>query len=406
MDVLLLFGLFPKETRGNILENSIGVVQNAADSLQWSLVNGLTYYYNNLNLINLPYIGSYPKLYNKKKERDYEFVISDNPNNPKAKNIGFNNFFGIRMFSRYFNAKKALVKWHKENQNEKVIIIYSINIPFLKAAVDIKKKNRNIKICVIVPDIPIYKWANENKLINLLNSIQNKILIKLYPFVDNYVLLTEYMKDLLPIENKKFTVIEGIYNNEFENQNICTNNKIDNVKTIFYAGTLAHRYGILNLVRAFQKLKNNDYRLVICGDGSAKKEIYDIAQYDTRIILKGQLSRDEVLKLMIESDLLVNPRTPEGVYTKYSFPSKTIEYLGSGIPTLLYKLDGIPNEYYNYCFVIEDTSVDGLANKIEEILSMPTIFLKEMGSASKRFIMREKNPIKQCEKLVMLIENN
>ena len=38
----------------------------------------------------------------------------------------------------------------------------------------------------------------------------------------------------------------------------------------------------------------------------------------------------------------VNPRQNNEEFTKYSFPSKTMEYLASGVPVVAYKLDGIP----------------------------------------------------------------
>ena len=41
MDIVMLTGLFPKEKREEIIQNSIGVIQNAADALQWNLIDGL-----------------------------------------------------------------------------------------------------------------------------------------------------------------------------------------------------------------------------------------------------------------------------------------------------------------------------------------------------------------------------
>ena len=45
-----------------------------------------------------------------------------------------------------------------------------------------------------------------------------------------------------------------------------------------------------------------------------------------------------------------------------------MEYLASGIPTLIYKLPGIPDEYYQYCFSLEDLGVEALANKMMDII--------------------------------------
>lgn len=50
------------------------------------------------------------------------------------------------------------------------------------------------------------------------------------------------------------------------------------------------------------------------------------------------------------ADVLVNPRQNDDEYTKYSFPSKNIEYLMTGNAVMAYMLDGIPEiQIILYC---------------------------------------------------------
>jgi len=65
MDLLFLTGIFPKEKETEILENSKGNVQNAANVLQWNLINGLDECLGKVSLLNAVFIGSYPKRYKK-----------------------------------------------------------------------------------------------------------------------------------------------------------------------------------------------------------------------------------------------------------------------------------------------------------------------------------------------------
>ena len=60
----------------------------------------------------------------------------------------------------------------------------------------------------------------------------------------------------------------------------------------------------------------------------------------------------EVLKAQSESEILVNPRNDNNEFTKYSFPSKVIEYLGSDTPMIGYILPGMPKEYYDKFYVV------------------------------------------------------
>lgn len=406
MNIILLFGIFPKNKYSEIVENSNGVIQYAADALQKSIIEGIGSLLNNIKILNLPYIGSYPKRYNKFWSINGNFTyVTQNGNIIKGENERFCNLSGFKLISRYWRAKKALLRWCRKNEKEnKVVIVYAIHTPFLKACIDIKEKYcPSLKVILIVPDLPEYMGGKNNRIMNFLRDKNEKMLSSLYPKVDGYVLLSKYMADYLHL-NTKWTVIEGIFNNVSDDILIDkTPNR--NVKSIFYSGTLARRYGILNLVKAFTLLSNSQYRLVICGDGDSVDKIQEYIKQDNRIIYKGQLPREAVLKLQRMATLLVNPRTPEGEFTKYSFPSKTMEYLASGVPTLLYKLPGIPEEYYQYCYSLEDISINVLSEKIEEILAKDECELKKMGERARNFILKKKNPIAQCKKIVNLINS-
>jgi Glycosyltransferase len=273
----------------------------------------------------------------------------------------------------------------------------------LKAITDIKKSNPDIEIFLIVPDLVQFMGGPKGYIYRLSRKYEINKLEKCYQQVNSYVFLSKYMVEALPIEKRTWCVIEGIYSEEKE----ITHTSLPDSKQILYTGTLARRYGIMNLLDAFNKIKNIDAKLIICGSGDCESEIMEAAKSNSNIIFKGLIDRKKVLQLQEEATLLVNPRTPEGEFTSYSFPSKTIEYLASGIPTLLYKLPGIPDEYYDYCFSIENNNtVEFLTKEIERILSLDVNYLRDFGEKARNFILNEKNPLKQCEKFFRLIENN
>ena len=74
MEILFLGGLFPKETEDEIINNSIGSVQNAANNLQWEFAKGLEENSNkSITILNSLYIGSYPNRYKKMRINTYNF---------------------------------------------------------------------------------------------------------------------------------------------------------------------------------------------------------------------------------------------------------------------------------------------------------------------------------------------
>lgn len=393
--IIFLTGLFPKETRNEIENNSIGVIQYAADVLQWSIISGFDKLCkNNFKIINLLYIGSFPKRYKQMKINTYSFSHTENASDI---NVGFINLPLFKLVSRYYNAKKELKRNVKND--EEVILIYSVHTPFVKAAVDLKNRNPSIKICLIVPDLPEFMSDSTNPIYKLFKNIEIKILKSLLSKVDAFVLLSDYMWKPLNIGERPWVRVEGISNSYRNIENILK----ESFKTILYTGTLAKRYGIINLLDAFSMIKDDNYRLWICGDGDAKEELILRAKNDSRITNFGQINRDEVLKLQKRATVLVNPRTSEGEFTKYSFPSKTMEYLASGTPCIMHRLAAIPSEYFPFLFIADTEDSEGLKAKIVEVCNMEKQNLIDFGEKASDFILKNKNPQSQVKKIFDMI---
>ncbi|MEB0262953.1 MULTISPECIES: glycosyltransferase [unclassified Mucilaginibacter] len=397
--VLFLTGLFPSEIREEIVSNSKFNIQFAADALQWSFVKGLGTYYDDLTVLNFPFVGSYPILY---KVPIIKRIAFGSMSGFTGINPGYFNLIGLKNIDIYLSAKREIKKWALNTKGEKVIIVYSAFLPFLKAAINSKELFNELKVVLILPDLPQFMGGPNNVFYRIFKNYTYNALQKLFKKTDGYILLTPYMMEKLP-EKKPFTVIEGIFDNVDISSTATANDLV--IKTILYTGTLARRYGILNLLAAFNVLENITARLIICGDGDAKDEIKAAAENNPNIIYNGSLERLQVLQLQTQASLLVNPRTAEGEFTRYSFPSKTMEYLASGVPVLIYKLPGIPEEYYEHCYSLDGVSIKTLSDKIKCILQMDSKTLIEKGKKARDFILNYKNPVAQCKKIVDLIEN-
>ena len=398
--ICFLGGVFPIQIKKEIEKHSKGCIQYAADALQKALIEGLAVHYNEISIVNLPFVSSFPKYYRRILIPKCKIWCGFRDKAiARGESLSYINVPLIKIISKEKKAYYALKKWGRNTKEQKIIVIYSIHSPLIKAAVRYKNKiDKTTRIILIVPDLPEFMNSRSGMLLKILKSIDGKRLQSLYDYIDGFVLLTEYMKEKLPVGSKPYTVIEGVFqpsNTEVKSSQAR--------KTIFYGGTLAKRYGIMNLVNAFIKIKRPDVILEICGAGDASEEICALMKQHGNISYVGQLPRDEVLQKQQSATLLVNPRTPEGEFTRYSFPSKTMEYLASGVPTLLYKLPGIPEEYYSYCYSLSELGVDALAAKIEEIVSLPEEDLIYMGKKAKAFVYKEKNPEVQCMKIVDLI---
>lgn len=402
LDVLFLGGLFPKEKENNILENSIGSVQNAANNLQWGVVSGLdANLAKNVQILNSLYIGSFPKRYKKLLIDTFKFSHTLGANDI---NVGFINLTGIKHVSRFLTLKPYVKEWAQQDSgNKKVVIAYAMTLTFTRLLRYVKRIDKNIVTCLIVPDLPQYMSLSNSrsKIYDVLKGTEIKKIAKDKNYIDSYVLLTKHMRDALQIDVPN-VVIEGIATDIFDK--VDATPKDEGTKTILYSGGLEEKYGVINLLKAFERLSEQNYRLIICGSGEAQSEIIKASKKDSRIIFKGLLSRLEVLSLQKTSDVLVNPRPNNEEYTKFSFPSKILEYLSSGTPVISYKLDGIPIEYYDYMYLVNDDE-DGLFLALKEVMSKSADELYSKGQRAKEFVLSQKNSAKQAEKILKMLSN-
>ncbi|SHI53329.1 glycosyltransferase [Lutispora thermophila] len=404
MNVLFLGGVFSKEMEEEILEKSKGTVHYAANKLQWNLMDGFIEIDKlKLEILSAPFIGAFPKDYIDIKYKGHKLIYR---NEIECEYVSFNNIWGYRNLSR----KKSLVRGIKEfanrRVNNKVIIVYSPHTPFLQAAVYAKKIDPSIHICLIVPDLPQYMNLNEKH--SFIYDIFKRIDINIFnnnsKWIDSFVLLTEQMKDMLNVGKRPFIVIEGVVNI----QNSIYNEMIDtyDVMSVVYTGTLSKKFGVVNLVKAFHKVKYENVCLKICGRGDSEDIIKEYASKDDRIKFLGQLSNEEAVKLQRKATVLVNPRQNNEEFTKYSFPSKNMEYLLTGRPVIAYKLDGIPNEYDNYFYYVADDSIESLTKTIEKVLALPEEERLKFGNKARDFVLREKNNYKACKKIIDMIQQS
>jgi len=98
-----------------------------------------------------------------------------------------------------------------------------------------------------------------------------------------------------------------------------------------------------------------------------------------------------------KSDFLINPRENNEEYTKFSFPSKLTEYLKTGKPVICYKLDGIPQEYDEVLFYIDDYTKEDLLNLIN---GFDQIKLKEYRKKLINFIHNHKSTEIQSNRIL------
>ena len=81
-----------------------------------------------------------------------------------------------------------------------------------------------------------------------------------------------------------------------------------------------------------------------------------------------------------------------------------MDYLASGTPTITTRLPGIPEEYFKYCYCLDKDSPTAIKNKIIEVCELPLSELEKTGVAARNFILEQKNPINQVQKIYNMLK--
>lgn len=106
----------------------------------------------------------------------------------------------------------------------------------------------------------------------------------------------------------------------------------------------------------------------------------------------------------LKATLLINPRPTTEAYTKYSFPSKNMEYMVSGTPVLTTKLPGMPAEYNEYVYLVDEETVDGQSQTLTTVLLKSPEELHDFGARAREYVLREKNNVRQAGKIIEMIK--
>ncbi|MBO5407331.1 MAG: glycosyltransferase [Bacteroidales bacterium] len=255
------------------------------------------------------------------------------------------------------------------------------------------------KIYAIVTDIPGLMVGESKYIVRLISSFHIHMISKF----DGFVLLTKDMNNIINKSNKPYIIMEGLVDSSI----IPESDVIDRERNIIYAGALHEEYGVKKLIDSFRMIPDKDICLSIYGAGPMDSLIVQLSKEDTRIRYYGLVPNKEVIKKEVTALLLINPRPSSYEFTKYSFPSKNMEYMASGTPLLTTKLPGMPDDYYEYVYTFEDETVYGMYLTILNTINLGINELIKKGRKSQQFVLSKKNNIVQTKRILeLLVLNN
>jgi glycosyltransferase involved in cell wall biosynthesis len=141
------------------------------------------------------------------------------------------------------------------------------------------------------------------------------------------------------------------------------------------------------------------------GQGDCDEELQRLAKKHSNLKLHGIVTLKEIHRIERNSDVLVNPRPNEKEFTKYSFPSKTAEYLMMNVPVVMHKLDGVPDVYDPYLYYIENNTPQSIAETICQVLSVDSVKRSALAQKGREFVVQNKNHDQQARRVIEFIDS-
>jgi glycosyltransferase involved in cell wall biosynthesis len=403
VNYVFLCGIYPKDKEDELFQKSAGKLSFAANLHQWNIIHGLEENLGApLTLINTYFLPSYPR-YPEKKIAPYAFSHTEGA---QDQTIGYRNLRGIRNFSQMkgiYRALKAYLDAHAGQ--ETTVFVYTMRFCAMKAVARLKKKGYPIHACLIVPDVPsvLSQYGARKGLYNKISSRYNVCQVeKLTRAMDSFVLLSAPMKELVAVGDRPYCVVDGIYDQADATLPLEKEKSTDE-KRIVYTGSLHREYGICDLLEAFAKISDPTYRLLIAGNGNALDAVKAAEKADARISYLGLLQKDAVKELQSSSTLLVNPRPLEGIDAKYSFPSKTIEYMLRQKPVLMRRLPGMDPIYEEYLFTPEKCGCEDFADAIVFVCELPQEQKEAIAKKARAYILEHKGAKQQMQTVLQML---
>ena len=400
MKLLFINSAYPVDCYDQIQKDAQGLLQVPSDVFQWAVIDGLERKGVDYTLACTPALPAWPR-YRRLFTPSGEMMVEGKA---RGHYLRYCTAPILNQMTWKYALRSYVRKWCINNANEDklVVICYTQQADRLGAGVELKKRFPNLVVAPIVTDLidnAMDFAANRTFAKRIQVRLEKRAERKLFPKVDKFVLLTRQMTECIPEAADKYMVMEGIasWDSIAPRAPLA---KSEDIRSLLYTGTFQEFGGLRMLVDAFLKTKDPRFRLVLCGQGVLREYVEKAASADSRIIYKGLVSHEDVVRLQRESTMLINPRRPNGGITKYSFPSKTMEYMSSLTPMIGYHLEGIPKEYYPFMYTPKDLTEESLTECINDTLSLPLDVLQQKANNAFRFVAHNKNSIEQVRRMI------
>ncbi|KMK99306.1 glycosyltransferase family 4 protein [Rossellomorea marisflavi] len=327
------------------------------------------------------------------------------------KNISFKRIFSHKRFAR--NVMSYL------NTRKKPDLIYCV-IPSLDVAYKVTKyaNENNIKVILDIQDL----WPESFKMIINIPILSDAIFYpmkrladKAYSSADHIVAVSQTFVDrAIEVSRKNqfgHSVFLGTELFKFDSiaKKVSNTNMSNSEIRLAYIGTLSYSYDIPSVINALYLLKNrkegSTVKFIVMGEGPLRKEFEKQAFIKgINCEFKGQLEYSEMVKLLCECDIAINPIVERSAA---SIVNKVGDYAAAGLPVINTQNSQEYIDYLNEYHAginCKNGDAEDIARAILK-LSNDKLLRREMGVNNRKFAEEKFDRKRTYKTIVNLIKN-
>ncbi len=331
----------------------------ATQKFSWSVVRALKSAFRSVSVVSAPEIRNFPVV-----RKVFFNTAHFDENRTACLVVGFINVIVLKHISRFLQVVLRAPRYMKNN-NIKIILVHGTHTPFMFFAL-LAKVIFSIRIVILLTDQHGIEVSSDGFLGRVFRRIDTSLMKFILSRFDAYVCLS-------PVFISKFNlspsvVVPGILSAEYSS--LAPVVTPSDAFEIVFAGGVHKSNGIDLLLLAFSELDNPNVRLTVYGGGDLVKSVIDAAEKDKRLFYGGILHGDKLVQALLSADLLINPRPTNEEFSQTSFPSKLIEYMATGVPTLTTRLVSIPKVIDDCFFYIDSHDPLTIAEAIRGVIAL------------------------------------
>lgn len=299
--------------------------------------------------------------------------------------LGFLNLLVLKHVSRLYSCWRTGPEMLRRH-GVRWLFVHGTHTPFLLFA--LAQRHQGRKVAVVVTDPPGVIRKTDGRFARMLKRLDARIVKLALSHVDLVITLAPELARRFAIDVPTL-VFPGVLDAawaERASRDASALHRSQEVFTIVYAGSLEAAYGVGRLIEAVHGMACDSVRLKLFGRGNQEHRIKELAALDDRIVYGGFVGPEALAGELLAADLLVNPRPTEEDFAAMSFPSKLIEYLAVGRPTLTTRIKSIPDEFQPYFLYIDDESVEGIRSAVLRVMTLDRSETKAIAERGKSFV--------------------